>query len=425
MKAVFQLLCLLFPAVCCGAYLVSAMSVGSRGTGYIALHLLLSALMLALWALSHRLAQPKLVWIVVAGVVARLVLVPVDAFTTHDVVRYLWDGRVALVGLDPYVVTPETAVYDFDPAWPVMTENLGFPTIYPPVAIALFTLCAAAGPAWAFLLWQALVGLASIGGLLLAVLWLRDLKKERHLALLALSPLVLLEGGVGAHLDVVAMSAMLLSLLLWQRRWVWWAGVALGLAVLIKFVPVLLILPLLVCDWRRGLRLLAGFTATVLSGYAVALALGFQALGSLLTFFAKWRFGSPIYSALQALTTHTEWLGYLFAPVTILSLLLLAWWVRRTGQWQTGALLALVLPFVFSPVVFPWYLTLCVPLLAVSPLAIVVLWVTVLPLTYEVLDLFDAQHIWQPATWPLWLVVGAWVLGGAIDLVRWKKSAAL
>jgi len=43
------------------------------------------------------------------------------------------------------------------------------------------------------------------------------------------------------------------------------------------------------------------------------------------------------------------------------------------------------------------------------------IWVSTLPLTYQVLDVFDATGVWIPAAWPLWIIAVGWIVGLAID----------
>jgi len=92
-----------------------------------------------------------------------------------------------------------------------------------------------------------------------------------------------------------------------------------------------------------------------------------------------------------------------------------AWWARR-APWR-AVMLALAVPFIVSPVVFPWYLMVLVPLVAIRPSAVVITWLTAAPLTYEVIDRFDSEGVWQPATWPLLVVALAWLIGLAVDIV--------
>jgi hypothetical protein len=80
------------------------------------------------------------------------------------------------------------------------------------------------------------------------------------------------------------------------------AGAAVGVGVLLKLLPAVLLLPLGVYLGRRSaLRLIATAGTVVVLGYGFAVAAGLAPLGSLLQFFAEWRFGSPLHAAVEQL----------------------------------------------------------------------------------------------------------------------------
>ncbi|MEO0423598.1 MAG: glycosyltransferase 87 family protein [Pseudomonadota bacterium] len=374
------------------------------GSAVIALHLALTAWMFYFWrcSLEGRLSLPTLIAL---GVVARLLLIPVAPFTTHDVERYLWDGAVVVAGVDPYVVAPDDAqVAWLRAVWATPEEHAAYPTLYPPLALVGFAVSALAGPAAGIWLWKFLSALASVGVLLLMIPLAAQIGQQRHLPLLAMSPLMLLEAGIGAHVDVWATLAVTAAL--WAivtARWRW-AGVAIACGAAIKLLPVLLLGPLVsVLSWRQARRVVVAMGLTLGAIYGSALALGFRPLGSLPVFFEKWRFGSPLYDVFAFLEIDAA------LPLFAIGLLFLAcWWARR--DLFLGLALALAVPLVVSPVVFPWYLLPLVPLLVLRPTLVGLVWVTLVAVTYEVLDAYNASGVWDPAAWPLW-VMGLGVLG--------------
>ena len=382
--------------------------------GTLALHLTLTALMLGVWALSSRTPHDSGRWILGAGLAARALLFFVPAFTTHDVRRYLWDGRVALAGLDPYRVAADSALAAaLQPAWAVAPEHAAYVTLYPPGAIALFAACAAFGPTLAFWAWKAVVTAAALGALGLAVRMLEERCASRHLALVALSPLLVLESGIGAHLDALSTFAVVAGLLFAGRRRPIATGAVLGLGGLIKFLPLVLLLPLAAKETRIfSVKMISTAVAVMAVGYGGALAMGLQPVGSLAEFFLRWRFGSPGFSVLKSVvgSEHAVALSLLVALAAVVGLSL----VRSAHASDVlGASL------LTSPILFPWYLTPLVPAIAIAPSAVWLVWTLAAPLTYEVLDVFDTRGDWSPRAWPLWAIgIGA-VLGLAVDCGRW------
>lgn len=396
-----------------GPALVQAV-VDHNGSAYLLLHALMTAAMLTAWRHTE-VDAPALRWLLVTGLAARVLMLPVPPFTTHDVDRYLWDGAVAVAGFDPYRVAPaDSAVSALRGLWPTPPEHAAYATLYPPGALALFALAASVGPEWAPWLWKLMVTMASLATLGLGRRLLEARGGQRHLALLALSPLLLLEAGIGGHIDSFATLALVAALLAAAAaRWRW-TGVAIAVAALIKLLPALALLPLAVFARRRAPALLLAAALTLGAAYGAALALGLLPLGSLPLFFERWRGGAPLFAAATAVMPMAAALAALAALA--LSMLvksaLLAW--RRAPASLPWALAA---PLAISPVLFPWYWMPLVPLVALAPSWTLLAAVSLAPASHEVLDAMNRGDGWRPAAWPLW-VLGIGVLLGAIADAR-------
>ncbi len=414
--------CAAFVALAATAYLIPIAAPADWGSLYIGLHLLLTLTMLMAWRAGQG-ARVDPGALLAAGVATRLLLIGAPPFTSNDVERYLWDGAVWLAGHDPYRLAPAAAeLAGLRATWPTPLEHAAYATLYPPAALALFALAASTGAGSAVLVWKGAVALASVVTLLLAAPLLRARGAERHLALVALSPLLVLEGGVGGHLDVFSALAVVAALGAVQRGRAAAAGVALAAGMLLKLLPVVVALPLAAASRRRAPRLLAVAAATGVGGYGLAAAAGLHPLGSLLVFFDRWEFGSPVSAALRALVGAAPARAILVG--LCLAGLALAIRIASRGHWVAGVQLALAAPLLTSPVVFPWYLLPLVPVAALAPSYALLGWLTVAPLTYEVLNMFAHNRVWQPAAWPLWCIALAWGVGGAADALRWRARRA-
>jgi len=382
------------------------------------------------------------------AILARVILLPLPSYTSNDMSRYLFDGQIVLNGLDPYRVTHEAPVLQAQRAlWNPPAEQAKYVTIYPPVALVLYTSSAAFGHIWGPFFWKFLLTLASIGTLWLGYLLLKQANKLQHLPLLALSPLLILEAGVGAHIDTFSTLAVCAALWAWQNNRACLCGFFIGLGVLLKLTPILLLGPLFFafkagapkkqsrCDkggWHQlslviGFRM--GFSAvvTISSVYLVTILSGFQAIGSLQVFFQKWRFGSPLFSALEAFLNDQQLLVTALALIALgLFVIAIISWVqflRNRSLYKHDSFVplfqwVLALPLFISPVVFPWYLMPFVPLLALSPNIWLLAWTCLLPFTYEVLGPFASQYVWLPAVWPLIAVACGVVLGIFLPLIQ-------
>ena len=435
--------CVLVVLICgCNGALVNA-PLAWRGWAYIGVHFGLTLLMLGAWLSLHVQRtvldekpestpnQPHLkalLWVLIAGVLSRLFLIDTPAFTTHDVQRYLWDGAVAINGLDPYRVAPDSPLAQtLRSIWPTPAEHAAYPTLYPPGALALFAFSALAGKTGGIWCWKILVTVASIVTLLIGYRWLIRRGTPQYLPLLALSPLLLLETGVGAHVDAFSALAVIAALYAFETGKRGMAGILIGLGALIKLLPLVLLLPFSIYLLRaRRVRqtctIIVGALGTVAIGYGVALLLHLRPVGSIGLLFQRWRFGSPLYAALEA--NFSMQTAAALALICLLTLLAASAWhawraaTRQDLDISISVQLALAAPLLVSPVTFPWYLCAFLPALLMRPRFSTLLWVSAVPLSYEVLNAFDSTGVWAPATWPLWVIGFSILLGLLVDVFR-------
>jgi alpha-1,6-mannosyltransferase len=251
---------------------------------YIGLFAGLFALyLLALWELRRRPDGDRaLLGIVLGfGVLFRVAVLSSPVLLSSDVYRYLWDGRVQRAGISPYRYAPaDDALAPLrDPA---IYPNINRPdkrTVYPPGSQALFALMAGVAPD-SLLAWRVLLlGCEVATGLLLLRLLRVTGAPREAVALYAWSPLVVFEGVQAGHVDVALIPAVLAALLWRQAGSSLGAGVALGVATLMKLYPGVLLLTW----WRRhDWRLPAAAGGTVALGYLPHLAaVGVGAVGFL------------------------------------------------------------------------------------------------------------------------------------------------
>ena len=177
--------------------------------------------------------------VLLLALVARLALFPhpVDS----DVYRYLWEGRLVREGYDPYAriaSAPEWTGLQ-DAYWQGMNQK-DLHTIYPPVAQWIFS---AAGGVWYHPLALKVMFVAfDLGSIVLLLAMLSSRSQPlRFAGFYAFNPVPLMGFAAEAHFDSLLIFFVLLALWLRERRWTAWSWAALGLAVQIKLVAVLLI----------------------------------------------------------------------------------------------------------------------------------------------------------------------------------------
>jgi hypothetical protein len=260
------------------------------------------------------------VWsIVLTALACRALFIPADPLLSDDIFRYVWDGRVALSGINPYLHPPAAdALHHLRDAtlWPQINHP-DVSTVYPPGSQALFWLNAWLGGGWVGL--KALfVGLELAGVALIWRLtdgWVDDASRTLGLTLYLLNPLVVVEVAWSGHLDGVAWTLLAVALAAWIRRASWpmtlCAAVAIAASAAVKFLA-LAAVPLMIFGTRGDSEadlLKRGVFALLVPVLLIATYLpyrdaGIQNLGGLDTYAASWRGNDGGYRALYAATRH-------------------------------------------------------------------------------------------------------------------------
>ena len=390
---------------------------------------LMTLLMLLAWQSSPQ--SSKLLdyrWLLFIAVIARIALFDIQPYTSNDVDRYLFDGRIAIEGLDPYRVShnaPE--LKELREQWQPPAEHAKYVTLYPPLALAFFSIAASTGLDNAVIAWKLILLSAGLITLWLTAKVLQHANKLEHIALVALSPLLILETSVGLHLDTLSTLAIIGAIYCWQRHWLARAGLAIGLGALIKVLPLMLLLPLVFTlkNMKQVVTLVMAAIVTIITIYLFAVGIGLHPVGSIEIFFEKWRFGAPLFVLLDNFFSGQQILGIMLGLSTLLcSVTAYVCWCYRQSLNNNYVLLfgamqlVVALPLIMSPVTFPWYLMPLIPLMALYPNRYLIIWTLLMPLTYEVLGQFICCQVWQPAQWPLW-VIGLLQLSALFALINY------
>lgn len=371
-------------------------------------------------------ASPRLVAAgLLLAVLWRIPLLLAPPLLSTDIYRYIWDGRVQRFGHNPYVSAPaDPALQWLHTPLTARTEHADLPTIYPPVAELVFRAVASLQESvLAFKLVQLFFD-GLIAGLLLKWLQITGRSPVWVLAY-AWHPLAALEGAGSGHLDFLGVALLVAGVLALEqgRRVV--AGIVLGLAVGVKFVPVVLA-PLVVrrLGWRG---LLAGGTLLLCLYGWFAGETGGLALGSLGEYARRWRFNGPLFLGIEGLAGMRMALA-----MPLVGGMAVAWYAdRRPGPpgpaaWAWPIAVALLL----APAVYPWYLVWLLPFLTVRATAPLAMWSVTVLLTYAVWfsELHGAGWVlpkWVlPVEYGLVAAVGAWRLWRRTSTASVSASAA-
>ncbi|HSZ61768.1 MAG TPA: glycosyltransferase 87 family protein [Terriglobales bacterium] len=329
-----------------------------------------------------------------------------------DIHRYLWDGRVQRLGYNPYIVVPsDPAVASLHTPETRTLNNAYLPSPYPPAAELFFRGVTAIHESIFTLKVAFVVCDFAIVFVLLDIL--RRGGQGTHWVLAyAWNPLLAIEVAGSGHIDIVGALLLLLSFAALGRRWRALAALAFGLAVAVKFLPIVL-LPLY---WKR-IRLRDGALALCVVGllYIPFLNHGQIPIGSLGTFVRSFRFNDPAFAMIERVAAPQ-----LAAALAAFAGFFSAIWLRRKSPelspddfaWPMAASL------LCAPVVYPWYLLWLLPFLRSASTVPIVVWtVSIIP-TYYVWHLRALGRPWILPDWIMLLEYSAVAIAAAVVGIR-------
>jgi alpha-1,6-mannosyltransferase len=399
--------------------------------GVIAVALAEGAVYLAaVYCISHvPMNRRTLLFILVTAALLRLGTVVFPPYLSTDVYRYVWDGRVQAAGINPYRYVPAD-----DALKPLRDETI-YPhinradyahTIYPPAAqIIYFVVTRISERVTAMKLAMLVFDAATIGFL---VVLLQGLGAPPDRVLIyAWHPLTVWEIAGSGHVDAAVVSFLALALLARQRRIPALAGVSIALGTLVKFFP-LVIAPAIYRRWDWRMPAALGITVVVF--YLPYLSAGSEVLGFLPVYLGEERLasGSGFYilelasflsgqSNLPAVP-YLAGAGAVFA-CTAVFVSFRCW--KSNDRYLTGSLVLATVFFVLVTPHYPWYFLWLLPLLClVSYWPALLLTVASFLLYAELEDRSPAREFLVNS-----LLYGSFLLAALIHLcVHRRQSAA-
>ncbi len=398
----------------------------------------------ALWVIPHRgiyfgcsfaahatatVAWLWLVWQVVRGryrpgfaeafgiaLVLRVIVLPLSPALSDDIWRYLFEGRLVLEGINPYLTAPDSieVLSLRGPYWELI-NNKSIPAAYPPAV--QFVLAAAVWLTAEPFGMKLLFGALDLGVFVLLWRWLPLLGLDSARAIVqGWCPLAILEFAGEGHSDSLAVCFTVGALYASTAGRSLLAGIALGVATAGKLMPVV-ILPFLMRrpvgheSWRGAGWLTAAACGTTL----VVLYAPFWVAEDPLSIFsgtteyaARWRNNDTLFALIHAMTEWLHGLGWLgdyevqrLAKVPLVGLgaglLFAMWWWRWSAA---NAVLGFFLFFlVAAPTLHPWYVAFALPFFALRPNPGWLVFCGTVFLAYHVLPAWLIEQRWQESGW--------------------------
>ena len=361
---------------------------------FLNLLLLYSGLFYAAWKIIQHTKFNFWIWAVI-GITARVLFLPSIPNLSQDFYRFIWDGRLLILGINPYVFTPEqlangllkttelTSLEAITNA-KILIQGMGSLNAshysnYPPInqlCFALAALFAKTSVLGSVIVLRIIIIGADLGILYFGKKLLERLNlPTKNIFWYFLNPFIIIELTGNLHFEGVMLFFVIWSLyLLDKKRWVL-AAILLGVSVSVKLLP-LLFLPLfykyLAPDglFKKGFWKMKKFywvtlativftfapfaSKTFISNFSATIGLWFQ----------SFEFNASVYYIIR-------WIGFqtvgwniiakvgLFLPMVVFICIVLLAVFRKYNTTQkliTGMLLAVSIYFLLATTVHPWYI---------------------------------------------------------------------
>jgi alpha-1,6-mannosyltransferase len=367
------------------------------------------------------------------GIIFRLIFIAAIPNLSQDFYRFLWDGRMLIQGINPYLFTPDYVLND-----PTALLKVSMPQAqelfngmgglsashfsnYPPINQLFFAITAVfAGKSilGSVVVLRVIMILADLGILYFGKKLLENLSLPvNNIFWYFLNPFVIIELTGNLHFEGVMLFFVIWSLyLLHGGKW-FWAALILAVSVGVKLIPVLF-LPLFFQYFTQKKPLAQGFWnftkfCLVVLGAVLLLFAPFLSSEFILNFsntinlwFQNFEFNASVYNILK-------WIGFEYydtnliqpygsiSPFLVIATILILTFFRKnrsTVELITAMLFGISMYFLFATTVHPWYI--CTPLIlsVFTKYKFPIVWSIMIILSYSAYGLNSfSENLWLVA----------------------------
>lgn len=353
--------------------------------------------------------------LVISALVFRLIFLFALPNLSQDFYRFIWDGRMLVEGLNPYLHTPESFINSNE--LPIsgaqqLYEGMGelngsHFSNYPPLHQLCFFMASIIG---AQNLWITVIGmrlliiLADIGTLFFGIKLLDHLKLPRtRIFWFLLNPFIIIELTGNLHFESIMIFFIVWSIyLLFKNNWKL-AAVLLGLSISVKLIP-LIFLPLFF-GWfyyRRTSSIYKSLASLILF-YGIVMVTVFLTFLPFLTselianygqtmalWFNDFEFNASIYYILRevgyAISGYNQiaLIGLILPILSFLTIIVFSFIKRNNTEIKllTSMLFVFTVYLMFSTTVHPWYISSLVIIAVFLNYKYPLIWSAVIVLSY-------------------------------------------
>ncbi|MGB5429126.1 mannosyltransferase [Eudoraea sp.] len=371
----------------------------------------LISLFFALFFLCFKLIQFEkwnFNFLLLSGILFRLVFLLVEPNLSQDFYRFIWDGELVLAGINPYLQSPDAIMENGEILLANAQElHTGMGSLsarhysnYPPLNQLLFAISVFLGGKsimGSLIAMRSIIVLADIGIYYFGKKLLRHLNRSPHLIFwYFLNPLVIIELTGNLHFEGVMLFFFIWGLcLLTLNKWLF-AAIAFACSILVKLVP-LMFLPLFIgyFGFRKsikfyivlGLIILLGvlpfYSPIFLNNYTDTVGL----------WFSNFEFNAGFYNLIKLIAIEFDakpWelikiYGKLI-PYTMIGLVFLLTFLmdnKKLSVLISSIFWVLALYYFLSPTVHPWYIIFLLGLSIFTDYRFPLAWSLVIILSYS------------------------------------------
>jgi len=331
----------------------------------------------------------------------RLSFLTATPIGSDDIYRYMWDGKLQTLGINPYRYAPNAPELDafHSQRLPSSVNNPDLKSVYFPlgqwVSFAGYEL--SGENVWGYKLLLFLAELATLCGLFLLLKRLN--LPSRFILLYALCPLPVMQFAFDAHIDGIGLPLLIFGFVSYLGGKKPLSYVLFALSMSIKPVALLLVPILFLREkgaWNKTLTFLV--PVAVISAQFLPYALSSNVFDGLLRFAENWTFNGIVFESLYYCIPDNQRARIICAILLSVSVVIVA---LRKKDLLEAFYLSVLLLLLFSPVVHPWYVSWLVVLVpAVRRWSGIVFAATVSLTMYTVIN-YRLHGVWEQSAFIL------------------------
>ena len=395
----------------------------------IVIPLYLTYALVIFYILRNKLLERiSFLWVVIFGVLFRIVLIPSEPFLSDDIYRYLWDGKIIASGINPYKFAPvDIQLLQFRDQ--IIYPFINFPEIatsYPPVSQFMFLINQWFGGS--VLSWKILLLFVEIILFLVIFRMVQHFNLNKFRILIYFyNPLLIIETYSSGHLEITGVLFFWIAIYLFYKHCDWKSIIFFAMSIMTKFIPLVSGIPFLLNKFFRKSALLMVICSILLLPFMFS---GILPLPGLFSYINRWEFNGGLYQLVISIMNlldikeyqwmdvnfsghlETFYFSYAFFYKILAAVILVAVFfdqmnkLRATSSFrsinfiQRGFILTAGF-LLLMPTLHPWYLIWIIPFLVFIPNWSWLLFTFLIQASYFVLKDYALFSVWKESVWIL------------------------